>query len=96
MDDLTDRLNALTHVDKHLTNQITLAAEENIVNHEGRLDYQEDQSRRNNLHISGLPEEAEETWERCQVKLTEFFQHNLNLPPHFKRVHRVSKVTNNQ
>lgn len=55
VDDLTDRLNALTHVDKHLTNQITLAAEENIVNHEGRLDYQEDQSRRKTYIFPDYP-----------------------------------------
>lgn len=67
VDGLTDKFNALTQENKYLFNEITtlkqkaLAAEENIVNHQDCLAYQEDQSRRNNLHISGLPEEVEET-----------------------------------
>ena len=36
---------------------------------ESRLNYQDDQSRRNNIRISGLPEDANETWEMTQQKV---------------------------
>ena len=58
-----------------------------------QVDYLDDYSRRNNLRISGLPESPRETWQQCQVKVTNFFQTHFNMTPDFERVHRVGRTT---
>ncbi|ROT85564.1 hypothetical protein C7M84_011688 [Penaeus vannamei] len=60
-----------------------------------RIDYLDDYSRRNNLRISGLPEDKNETWEKSQSKAAAFLQRHFQLTPEFERVHRVGTLTRN-
>lgn len=52
---------------------------EQIQGHESHLDYLNDQSRRNNLRIVGIPEETGENWEKCQGKVTKMIKEKLNI-----------------
>ena len=57
-----------------------------------RVDYMDDQSRRNNLRFTGVKEEPGETWEKCQEKLSNMLHDHLNITLSLERVHRVGKV----
>ena len=62
-----------------------------------RLDYLDDQSRRNNLKFSGIPESYGENWEQCQAKVTKLLCAKMkmaNVP--LERVHRIGKPTDNK
>ena len=59
-----------------------------------RADYMEDQSRRNNLRICGVPEEPNENWEQTQRKVARLFYEKFNATPDLERVHRVGKNKN--
>ena len=59
---------------------------------EARLNYQDDQSRRNNIRISGLPEDANETWEITQQKVAALLKDRLEVPDaEIERAHRTGK-----
>ena len=65
-----------------------------IQSYESRLDYLDDQSRRNNLRIVGIPEEVGENWEKCQVKVSKIIKEEVNISQaNIERAHRVGKVT---
>ena len=64
------------------------------LNHqEEQMEYLENQSRRNNVRIDGIPEEDNETWETNETKVKQVLKDELNLAnaPDVKRAHRVSK-----
>lgn len=44
---------------------------------QGRMDYQEDQSRRNNLPFTGTPEEKGENWQRRHPRPTDLLRRHL-------------------
>ena len=56
-----------------------------------RLNYQEDYSRRNNLHISGLEKTRNnETWELTSTLVSKLFTNKLQLPNvNIERAHLV-------
>ncbi|CAL9684648.1 unnamed protein product [Knipowitschia caucasica] len=59
-----------------------------------QLDYIENQSRRNNIVITGLgPDRAEETWEQTEDKVKELITKNLKVeaPVEIERAHRNGK-----
>lgn len=47
-----------------------------------QTDYLENQSRRNNLRIYGIPEDSGEAWNQIEKKCLDFSQTNLTLPPY--------------
>ena len=47
--------------------------------HEGKLKYLENQSRRNNVRIDGIPEEDNETWLNTETQANEVLQEKLQL-----------------
>ena len=55
---------------------------------------EENQSRRNNIRIDGIPEEPDETWEDTESKAKVALESKLNLPfkVEIERAHRTSKV----
>lgn len=100
---LEEALIKLKHVSdekKEFEKVIQTLAQENqnlkdeIINNESRLDYIDDQSRRNNLRIVGIPEEQGENWEQCQMKVTKLIEEKLNIPEvNMERAHRIGKNT---
>ncbi|KAK4322527.1 hypothetical protein Pmani_006708 [Petrolisthes manimaculis] len=58
---------------------------------EQRTDYQEDYSRRNNLHISGMEElPSGETWEQTTKTVQTILEDKFQLPPaNLERAHRI-------
>ena len=61
---------------------LELAIEEfrDHLNHqEEQMEYLENQSRRNNVRIYGIPEEDNETWEKTEAKVREVLKDELNL-----------------
>ena len=62
-----------------------------------RIDYLDDQSRRNNLRIDGLPELKKENWEQTQKLIEDFFKDKIDIKnkPEIERAHRVGKFTIN-
>ena len=55
--------------------------------------YLENQSRRNNLRIDGIPETSRETWEETEKKVKETLEEQLDLKeePVIERAHRVGR-----
>lgn len=53
--------------------------ENTLDNHERQIDYLENQSRRNNIRIEGIPEERGETWDDTERKCQAFFSNSLGL-----------------
>ena len=54
------------------------------------MEYLENQSRRNNIRIDGIPEEPDETWEDTESKAKVAIESKLNLE--IERTHRTGKV----
>ena len=46
-----------------------------------RIVYMDDQSRRINLRIRGVPEDPQETWEQCQAKVLRILRETLGIAP---------------
>ena len=61
--------------------------------HCDKLEYLENQSRRNNIRIDGIPEEPDETWEDTESKARVALESKLNLPfkVEIERAHRTGK-----
>ena len=55
------------------------------------MEYLENQSRRNNIRVSGIPEEPEETWEKVEEKFKAAVKEKLDLDIDIERAHRVEK-----
>lgn len=56
-----------------------------------KLEYIENQSRRNNIRVTGIEEEEGETWEKTEIKVKEIFKGKLDLDVDIERAHRVGK-----
>lgn len=69
-----------------------------IQNHQPKLTYLENQSRRDNLRIEGLPEDPQETWEMTEGKVAKVLKESLKLDftPSIVRAHRTGSRTNSQ
>ena len=59
----------------------------------GKLNYLEDQSRRNNLRFEGVEEQEEENWEQTAEKIRKIAQNNLGIPTGvtIERAHRIGE-----
>ena len=57
------------------------------------MEYLENQSRRNNVRVNGIPEEDNETWEETEAKVKQVLKDELNLDsaPDIERLHRMGK-----
>lgn len=67
--------------------------QEDLNQQEERIEYLENQRRRNNVRIDGIPEEENETWETTDAKVKQVLKHESNFAstPDVARVHRVGK-----
>ena len=62
--------------------------------HMDKLEYLENQSRRNNIRIDGILEEENESWDTTEEKVKRVVAEKLNLEEalHIERAHRVGRV----
>ena len=101
-DDLIKRLDSMEKILKdeqddnqkniHEMNEEVKTLKDKILEMESRQDYQDDQSRRNNIRISGLPEDANETWEMTQQKVADLLKEKLEMPDvEIERAHRTGR-----
>ena len=56
-----------------------------------KMKYLETQSRRNNIRVSGIPEEPGETWEKVEEKVKAAVKEKLDLDIDIERAHRIEK-----
>ena len=66
-------------------------AKENLIRVHNFVEYLENQSRRNNIHVSGIPESPGETWNDSENKAQEAIKSSLGLEIEIERAHRVDK-----
>ena len=57
-----------------------------------KIEYQENQSRRNNIRVFGIPESAGETWEMAETKVKDAIKEKLNIEVDIERSHSVLSV----
>ena len=79
-----------------LQNKPTSSAEASNVDLKQRVDDLEDRSRRNNLKITGLPEEHSETWEQSATKVLKLIKEKCKVTGkiEIERAHRIGKKSN--
>ena len=58
---------------------------------DSKLEYLENQSRRNNIRVSGIPESPDETWEVAEAKVKQAIQEQLGIDVDIERAHRVER-----
>ena len=56
-----------------------------------KLEYQENQSRRNNIRVFGIPESAGETWEMAETKVRDAIKEKLDIEVDIERAHRAER-----
>lgn len=56
-----------------------------------KMEYLENQNRRNNIRIMGIPEEINETWDMSESKVKEALETKLNCPVKIERPHHVGR-----
>jgi len=87
-EELKDRLSALSRENADLKSDLARMTE--------RLDYQDDQGRRNNLRFSGIPEERGEAWEMCQQKMSDLLRQHFDITPRSERALHVGRSTHDR
>lgn len=78
-------------------NDATLdAIHEGLADLDDRHDYLENQNRRNNIKLFGIPEEKQENWDDCERKAKEAIAGNLGIKDEMiiERAHRVGRPGN--
>ena len=58
---------------------------------DSKLEYLENQSRRNNIRVSGIPESPNETWEAAEAKVKQAIQEQLGIDVDIERAHWVER-----
>ena len=56
-----------------------------------KVDYQENQSTRNNIRVFSIPESAGQTWESAETKVKDAIKEKLNIEVDIERAHRVER-----
>ena len=62
-----------------------------MASHSQKMEYLENQSRRNNIRVNGIPESDNETWEDAEVKVKRAIKDNLGIEVDIERAHRVER-----
>ena len=58
---------------------------------DSKLEYLENQSQRNNIRVSGIPESPNETWDVAEAKVKQGIQEQLGIDVDIERAHRVER-----
>ena len=56
-----------------------------------KIEYQENQSRRTNIRVFGIPESAGETWEMAETKVKDAIKERFNIEVDIELTHRVER-----
>ena len=88
IDDLKPSLLKLQELDSAIEE-----IQDDLDHQEEQMKYLENQSRRNNVRVDGIPEEDNETLEETEAKVKQVLKDELNLTsaPDIERAHRVGK-----
>ena len=88
IDDLKPALLKLQELDSAIEE-----IQDDLDHQEEQMEYLENQSRRNNVRVDGIPKEDNETWEETEAKVKQVLKDELNLAsaPDIERAHRVGK-----
>ena len=88
IDDLKEAADAIDDMEEELDD-----IQRGLHKHEEKVVYLENQSRRNNVRIDGIPEQDNETWLNTETKVKEVLQEKLNLSfePMIERAHRTEQ-----
>ena len=62
-----------------------------LASHFQKVEYLENQSRRNNISVNGIPESDNETVEDAEVKVKRAIKDNLGIKVDIKRAHLVER-----
>ena len=62
-----------------------------LASHSQKMEYLENQSRRNNIRVNGIPESDNETWEDAEAKVKRAIKENLDLDVDIERARRVER-----
>lgn len=82
--ELEDANKVLDKISKDLTSQSL------------KMEYLENQSRRNNIRVNGIPESDSETWEEAEIKVKEAIREKLDIEVDIERAHRVERRKSNR
>ena len=86
IEDLMEAADAIDEMEEELED-----IQHGLYKHEEKMEYLENQSRRNNVRIDGIPEEDNKTWLNTEIKVKEALHEKLNLSfePVIEQAHRV-------
>ena len=62
-----------------------------LASHSQKMEYLENQSRRNNIRVNGIPESDIETWEDAELKVKRAIKDNRGIEVDIERAHRVER-----
>lgn len=68
-----------------------MAVKENLESQGSKMEYLENQSRRNNIRVNGIPESENENWDQAEEKVKAAIKTKLNIDVEIERVHRVNR-----
>ena len=60
-----------------------------------KMKYLENQSRRNNIRVSGIPESVDETWEIVKEKVKKAIKEKFDMEIDIEQAHRVERKKKN-
>ena len=85
-------IEALQPLDKSLktTEKDVQALKDELGRQDGKMEYLENQSRRNNIRVNGIPEETDETWDDVERKVKVLVKETIGVDNiEIERAHRV-------
>ena len=85
-------IEALQPLDESLktTEKDVQALKDELGRQDGKMEYLENQSRRNNIRVNGIPEETDETWDDVERKVKVLVKETLGVDNiEIERAHRV-------
>ncbi|KAK9744415.1 hypothetical protein QE152_g7762 [Popillia japonica] len=76
-----------------------ISTQKQIADLENKIEYLENQTRRNNIVIYGVPEDDRETWEATEIKATDIIKNYIKVDisgADVERAHRIGKKVDNE
>ena len=77
----------LKGVNEELADKIS----QDLASYSKKMEYLENQRRRNNIRATGIPESDTETWEDAEVRVKQALKENLGIAVDIEGAHRVER-----